>query len=191
MAKFVELVLTALQYQTEGMFTIADTLLDPQKYFYRIPINQQRWFKTSWAEAYRNRQQFYNTLNRLKHQGLVTKKRQGKSGWFLTEPGEERLTYYQKLRKDLFSSAHVAFPKTHGEGITVVAFDVPEKERRKRDWTRECLTEMGFQKLQKSVWVAHGKVHEDFIHALRERNLLDYVHIFAVTKRGMISSLDV
>ena len=191
MAKFVELVLAALQFQTEGALTIAELLLaSPEsirKRFYRIPTHERQWFSTNWAEAYRNRQQFYKRLHYLKHEGLVIK-RSGKDAmqWMLTRRGKERLREYRQSRTDLFSSAHIHFPKPEGDGVAIVAFDIPEKERRKRDWIRQCLVEMDFEPLQKSVWMAHGGVHEDFIHALRERKLLDAVHIFAVTRRGTI-----
>lgn len=193
MAKFVELLLTALQYQAEGMLTMVDfllTSLDPEesrRHFYRIPTEERHWFKTNWAETYRNRQQFYKALNQLKHQGLVTKKNtKGKSRWTLTKKGIKRAMEYQKLREDLFSSQSVDFSRPFGDVITIISYDISEKERRKRDWVRACLVMMGFEMLQKSVWVANGKVDEDFIYALRDRNLLEDVQIFAVTKRGTI-----
>jgi len=35
----------------------------------------------------------------------------------------------------------------------VVAFDIPEKLRKERDWLRESLRHWGFKKIQKSIWV--------------------------------------
>lgn len=191
MVKFIELVLTVLQYQAEGLLEIADVFLstpeETRRYFHRIPTHERRWFKTNWAEAYRSRQQFHLTLNYLKRQGLVVRKGdKRKSRWFLTKQGEKRAKTYRERRADSYSSVSTNFAHVYGDGVTVVAFDIPEKERRKRDWIRMCLAEMGFQKLQKSVWVARGKVDEDFFRALRERDLLGKVHIFAVTKRGTI-----
>jgi len=91
------------------------------------------------------------------------------------------------LRRDPLLKSTAAFARTKGSGIIVVAFDIPEKERRKRDWIRMCLVEMSFEMLQKSVWAAKGAIDENFIHALRDRNLLDKVHIFTVTQQGTIS----
>ncbi|TSD04735.1 MAG: hypothetical protein Greene071436_72 [Parcubacteria group bacterium Greene0714_36] len=119
----------------------------------------------------------------MKKQGLVTKKETRQStAWTLKKLGKHTLSAYHRLRTDPFSSRHIAFPKPKGGGLTIVSFDISEKERRKRDWIRRCLVEMDFKMLQKSVWAAHGGVHEDFIHALRERKLLDAVHIFSVTR---------
>lgn len=192
MAKFVELMLTALQFQAEGLLEIADLFFaSPErirKEFYRIPTYERRWFSTNWAEAYRDRQHFYKRLHYLKRQGLVVKRGvKGASQWMLTKHGRDRLRGYRQSRADPFSSSHVAFPKVRGAGITIVSFDIPERERRKRDWIRRCLVEMDFAMLQKSVWAARGGVHEDFTHALRERKLLDAVHIFAVTRQGTIA----
>ena len=191
MAKLVELVLAALQFQAEGLLTIADVFFAPpervRKEFYRIPTHERHWFTTDWVEIYRNRQQFHRTLQYMKKQGLVMKKETRKStAWTLTKQGRDTLLAYRRLRADPFSSRHIAFPRPQGGGLTIVAFDIPEKERRKRDWVRRCLVEMEFKPLQKSVWVAHGGVHEDFVHALRERKLLGAVHIFAVTRHGTI-----
>ena len=191
MAKFVELVLTALQFQTEGLLEIADLFMTPggvRKLPY-FPVYERQWFKTNWADAYRDRQQFYRTLHYLKKQKLVIKKKgKTKSHWVLTPHGREKIQQYRKSRLDPFSAAQTIFVKPQGGGVTIVAYDVPERERRKRDWIRMCLAEMACEKIQKSVWVARGALDQDFIQALRERNLLGRVHIFAVTKQGTINS---
>ncbi len=193
MAKFTELMLTALQYQAEGALTMLDFLLsatDPAEMRRRLhcPGRYERtWFSKSWAEMYRDRQQFYNTLNYLKNQGLVVKRNvKKKTRWILTPEGAEKAARYRKSRNDPLSFRSIDFSPPSGLGITIVAFDIPERERRKRDWIRACLVAMGFDKLQKSVWVTRGTVDEDFMHALRERDLLHNVHIFSVTKQGTI-----
>lgn len=194
MAKFVELLLSALQFQAEGLLEIGDIVLstpaETRRWLHHIPTYERRWFKTNWAEAYRGRQQFYRTLNYLKRQGLVVKKGVKRHAlWVITKRGKERIQYYKRSRLDLFSASRITFAPPRGGGVTIVAFDIPEKERRKRDWLRMCLAEMDFEKLQKSVWVGKGAVDENFIHALRERDLSSSVHIFAVTQRGTINPI--
>jgi len=191
MANFVELVLTALQFQTEGLLQIADILFaTPAKARRQLsqPLTYEwRWFKENWADLYRDRRQFHHTLQYLKQQGLISKKiKVHGSGWVLTQRGMERAQRYKTVRRDPFSKANAAFMKPHGNGVTIVAYDIPERERKKRDWIRWCLIEMGCEMIQKSVWVAKGAIDEDFIHALRDRDLLEYVHIFSVTKQGTI-----
>lgn len=191
MARFTELVLVALQFQTEGLLTIADMFLsapiEMRKGLHNIPTYERYWFKKSWADLYRDRQQFYHTLNHLKRQGLVVSK-SGKEGsrWVLTQRGQDRYKTHRQLRNDPFSISSSVFSKPEGAGITIVSYDIPEKERRKRTWIRTCLVEMGCERIQQSVWVAHGTIDEDFLHALRERDLLGSVHVFAVTKQGTI-----
>ncbi|MBI4225410.1 MAG: hypothetical protein HY617_03695 [Candidatus Sungbacteria bacterium] len=193
MAKFVELVLTALQFQTEGLLEIADIFShEPggRRKSLHVPMYERQWFKKSWADMYRDRQQFYRTLNYLKCQGLVVKKKEKDgSAWILTPSGKARVQKYRKSRRDPFSTSQATFRKPEGGGITIVTYDVPEKERRKRDWIRRCLMEMDCEKIQKSVWVAKGAIDENFIHALRQRNLLPNVHVFAVTKQGTVNQI--
>ena len=191
MAKLVELVLAALQFQAEGLLTIADMFFASpdriRKEFYRIPTYERRWFSADWAQAYKNRHQFHQTLQYLKRQGLVVKRGERRDAkWMLTKRGSKKLLAHRQSRADPFSVSHIHFPAPKGGDLTVVSFDIAEKERRKRDWIRRCLVEMDFELLQKSVWVARGGVSEDFICALRERDLLNAVHIFGVTRQGTI-----
>ncbi len=104
--------------------------------------------------------------------------------WKVTDAGNEHLKILKE--KGLFFQSRANFSPPAGNGITIIAFDVPEKERKKRNWIRMSLINMEFSSLQKSLWVAHGSVAEEFIHALRERDMLDYVHIFSVDKKGTI-----
>ena len=194
MANFVELMLAALQFQAEGMLELSDILfLMPVRVrwrFHRVPLRERQWFSTNWAEKYRDRQQFHRTLQYLKRQGLVVeggKKRRMK--WALTKAGNKQLKKYQQLRADPFSRAHTNFGKSKGSGITIVTFDIPEKERKKRSWLRICLIEMNFMMLQKSVWMVKGAVPDEFIHALRDRALLNYVHILGVTQQGTVQTI--
>lgn len=159
---------------------------------YRRFLSQgPRQFKTDWADIYRKHRQFYNTLNYLQHEGLVVKKEKGKSSfWNITKRGIERLRYIRDRSQNNFSKFSVSLDPPTGSGLIIVAFDIPEKERRARDWVRACLREMEFKLLQKSVWVSRGNaIDEDFIHAIRERKLLPHVHIFSVNKRGTIHEI--
>jgi len=71
MAKFVELLLSALQFQAQGLLEVADILVstpaETRYWLHHIPSYERHWFKTNWAENYRTKQQFYRTLNYLKH----------------------------------------------------------------------------------------------------------------------------
>lgn len=149
-----------------------------------------RPFKTDWPKWYKERQRFYSLLNYLKKEGLIEKKQQGESSlWHVTKKGVEKLKSLKKKRANSYSLADCKYQALSGDGVTIVAFDVPEKERTKRRWLREILSLMGFNFLQKSVWVGKGKIPEDFIHELRHKNMLSFVHIFSLSKQGTIRQI--
>lgn len=194
MATFVELILTVLQKQAEITVAALDTLLsDPHELRskrYRLYAYGPPGFKTNWADAYRRRRKFYDTLNYLKREGLVKKKKGGRnSRWVVTSLGRERIEKMKEYQRDPLSSANSYFSNPRGRGLTVVAFDIPERERRKRKWIRSSLMHMGFRFLQKSVWVGTGQVDEEFVLALRERDMLEYVHLFSVDSRGTVKEV--
>ena len=73
------------------------------------------------------------------------------------------------------------------DGITrLVIFDIPEKERRKRNILRVELVTYDFKMLQKSVWIGATPLPEDFIHKLDKLNLKNKVHIFSVQEYGTL-----
>lgn len=190
---FVEKILSVLQSGAEETVDLLGAM------FTDLPTSHRRLrrgaytaypprsFKTNWAEAYRKRQKFYTMLNYLKREGLVQKrKRKTATVWNITEDGKNRLRALREKKDDTFTMRYTHFAKVRGTGFTIVVFDIPEQERRKRTWVRVSLREMNFSLLQKSVWFGKGSIDKDFIHALRERKLLDFVHIFSVNKRGTL-----
>ena len=68
-------------------------------------------------------------------------------------------------------------------------FDIPEKEKWKRVWLREVLGLCGFKMLQRSVWAGKNKIPEEFLADLRNFNMLEYVHIFEVSKKGTLKEI--
>jgi len=45
---------------------------------------------------------------------------------------------------------------------------------------------LGFTMLQKSLWIGSNKIPEEFIEDLKEWKIIEYVHIFEVTKKGTL-----
>lgn len=68
----------------------------------------------------------------------------------------------------------------------IVIFDVPERDRRKRDVLRLELVSSGFKQLQKSVWTGDRPVTKDFITLLDDLRLHDNVHIFTIQRKGTL-----
>ena len=122
-----------------------------------------------------------STLWRLQSRGLVERagpRRQ--SVWRVAPRGRLLQSEREKsLQRDM--------PKP--DGITrLVIFDVPERERKKRDAIRVELIGYNFHQLQKSVWMGPSPLPKDFITLIDELNLGRYVHIFSVREKGTIKS---
>ncbi len=118
-------------------------------------------------------------LSRLQKDGLVEKT--GTGLWRIAERAKA-LVVTAQAREEKTARLKIA-PKD-----TVVIFDVPEKEHKKRAYLRIELVALGFQLLQKSVWIGPGPLPREFIDYLRREDLFPHVHVFGIKKRGTISS---
>lgn len=179
MGKVIEAILGKLQ---EGSEMTADllTIVLAGKSGYRREATRSfkygpRRFKKDWAALYRERQKFYSLLNKLKREGLVVKKKKGnESVWNITSKGINELARQR------------GYKKQRGSAVVIVSYDIPEKLRTKRYWLRSCLLALDFSPLQKSVWIGNTELPEEFLRDLRTKNLIPYVHLFSVSKRGTI-----
>lgn len=94
-------------------------------------------------------------LEGLIKKGLIIKDKEGRLK--LSSKGELRLLKYQEDLK----------PKKRWDGKwRIVAFDIWEKSRKKRDFLRRELSDFGFIKLQNSVWISPHEC-EDYINLLK------------------------
>ena len=73
--------------------------------------------------------------------------------------------------------------------LNIVIFDVPETQRRKRDWLRGTLVQLGFSKLQQSVWMGKNKLPKEFLQDLETFQILKYVEIFSINKIGTLKHI--
>ncbi|MDO8582516.1 MAG: CRISPR-associated endonuclease Cas2 [bacterium] len=118
-------------------------------------------------------------LSRLQKDGLVEKG--GLRIWKVTKKGRRAV--------EAMNTVMIPQPTavTRAERNTIVMFDVPERDEKKRRYLRLELKELGFEMLQKSVWIGGGPLPKEFIEYLRRMRLLRHVHIFSINKRGTIS----
>lgn len=125
---------------------------------------------------------FSTILSRLKNQGLVAKKGiHRKTMWVLSGKGKT------KLDNDL-SEAEIGPPKSDGVPRLVV-YDIPEVEKRKREWLRSALVSCGYSHLQRSVWLGYCPLPEKFIRKIHELGLRSKVHIVSVYKSGTLEEI--
>lgn len=120
-------------------------------------------------------------LSRLRREGLVEKSGVGrKSEWRLTTKGKRHIREQPK---------HMELSDVRKDGIRrLVIFDIPERERRKRDMIRAELLCCKFRQLQKSVWIGEYPLPEDFISLLDGLHLARNVHIFSIREEGTLRS---
>ena len=96
------------------------------------------------------------------------------SRWHITEDGKRRI-------QEAVSTEELPLP----DGVTrIVIFDIPERERKKRDTLRTELAGCAFKQLQKSVWVGDRPLPVSFIELLDGLKLKNKVHIFSVKEHG-------
>lgn len=127
-------------------------------------------------------QRFYALLNQLKRNGLVQKnKRESGAIWKITKRGLAKLRLLRENREDIGT-----YMKKKDKKFKIVIFDIPEEERHKRSWLRSVLVSLDFNLLQKSVWIGKNKIPERLLHDLRRKSMLEYVHIFEVSKKGTV-----
>jgi CRISPR/Cas system-associated endoribonuclease Cas2 len=140
------------------------------------------------AEWIREKGKYYKLLSKLKREGFISEQIiDQKKVLKLTIGGKKKLITLKKNQRDPLPDLN--YQKTADKKFTIITFDVPEKERRKRDWLRSVLVRLGFQNIQKSVWIGQIKIPPDFIKDLAELKMTDYVEILQINKSGSLKHL--
>ena len=132
-------------------------------------------------DARYRRKILHQTVNRLKRGGMIIS--HPRAGFLLTSAGRKVLTRG-------FSAGSLSlrenYPSLATDRVVIVIFDIPDADRRKRDWFRRVLENMGFSLLQKSVWPGKRAISEELMHDLDAFSLLPYIHFFVVEQEGTL-----
>ncbi len=126
-------------------------------------------------------------LHRLRKSKLVIEDEQIPGRWKITPQGNAVLESLRKnemkhgIMPEIFS--YHSEPSVH---LVIVVFDIPEKERSKRDWLRTALKHLGFKILQKSVFIGKRKIPKELLNDLKRCALIHAVDIFAISKTGSL-----
>lgn len=169
--------------------TTADQMFSPS--LYRVqPINyKELWNEPLWdwdnkPEKFVQKikpRSISAALQRLQKQGLVIHEHRQ---WTLTKTGKDFAKssfQYKKFRNK------EKLPRK--DNITkIVIFDVPETEKRKREWLRGELIYHEYKPLQKSVWIGNRPLLPELIKTIDFLNMSSYIHIFSVKDKGTINS---
>ncbi len=122
-------------------------------------------------------------LSRLREQGLVERRGQRKNGrWIITKSG---IKFLKRKAANSFSSV-LALPESDGK-IRLMTFDIPEKQRKKRNWLRAQLLACDYKPLHKSVWIGTRPLSEEFVKELDERKVAPYIHLVVVGEKGTLA----
>jgi len=131
------------------------------------------------------RRRFSDFLYRLKRDGLVREiEKDGKYFVKITLKGAEIL---EKHYLNILPASK--YENIGDKTLKIVIFDIPESEKRKREWLRCALKNLGFEMLQKSVWAGKIKLPEEFIKDLNTINILSCVEIFTISKTGSLRNI--
>lgn len=122
-----------------------------------------------WGKYRPSRQTFFSTIYRLKETGYLKEvEDRGKKRYYATLKGKTKILRF--FKKD----------KKWDKKWRIVVFDIPEKKKKMREFFRGKLVELGFRKMQDSVWISPDNV------AAQVEELIDfcqgkkYVHYLLV-----------
>lgn len=133
------------------------------------------------ARDRKRRLQIY--LSKLKNQGLISKDSSNKI--ILSAEGREKLSL---LRKNRIINKNY-YRKESGDKMIIISYDIPVTFNKERAVLRSILDRLGFSMVHKSVWIGKVKLPKEFILALNQLSILDFVEIMEVTKNGSLKSI--
>ena len=64
----------------------------------------------------------------------------------------------------------------------IVMYDIPESNKKERDWFRRHLVKFGYEMVQKSVWVGPSPLPKDFLDYLKEIKIGDNFKTFKLAR---------
>ena len=135
-----------------------------------------------WRE--RARREAIHIFYDLRRQGFAVEKA---DGMFLTKKGKECFKQLASRFKKVVPRKFYESKKAND--LIIVSFDIPEKERQKRDWLRWTLGNLGLLRYHKSLWMGKIIIPEEFINDLATYQLDGYVAIFTAGKQGTLRKI--
>jgi CRISPR-associated endonuclease Cas2 len=130
------------------------------------------------------REKLSKYVYKLKKEGLI-RQAKNNNAFVITQKGRNKLLALRGKIAQFLPNTKYQVEKS--DKLIVVIFDIPETEQNKRYWLRKKLQYLGFRMVQKSVWIGRVKIPEKFLEDLSKIDLLNYVEIFTITKRGSLT----
>src|SRR3989344_1477014 len=120
------------------------------------------------------KESYFSYVSRLLKTGDINKK--------LDKKGTVYLELTSQGKKNLIRRFPIFFKAKWDGTFMVVVFDIPEETRRARDDLREKLKELGFGKLQESVWISPYHFEDDLKEFLQETGYINDIYVLKATK---------
>lgn len=120
-----------------------------------------------------NKESVRVALSRLRTKGYVNNTT---LGWSITRKGKARIKNGKLL--SYISSTFKENAPVH----TIIAFDIPEKDRIIRRWLRNQIKIFGYKMLQQSLWIGPGPLPQAFMKRLEDLNIRKNIKTFKITK---------
>lgn len=126
-----------------------------------------------WWDNKNKRKKLYKTISNLLRSGYIQRKISKKStGFIITPKGEKKL-----LKINLKELKKTKLPN---DQWLMVFFDIPEKEKTRRELFRRTLKYLGFAPLQKSIWVTRYSLLDELKKIIKIQNLQKYAKLLIV-----------
>jgi CRISPR-associated endonuclease Cas2 len=115
------------------------------------------------------------TLSRLHKKGYVD---YSSKNWSLTKAGHHHAKNVRLL-------SYLPSPyKKDSSDTTIISFDIPEPDRKIRNWLRNQIKIFGYKMLQQSLWIGPGPLPALFLKRLEELKIRKNIKIFSKTKKN-------
>lgn len=132
---------------------------------------------------------FHALVRYLEQDGLIEREEadEGIIWVTITGRGREKLQILKEVIADSLPP-----PRYEVEGgiprTTIIAFSIPEKDRRKRDWLRTALRNLGLNLVQ-SVWMGEVIIPKRFLEDINQLHLKEFINIFQINSKGSLEKI--
>lgn len=158
------------------------------KYLAGVKNSKRQKNRALFEEFVRERQRFHNLVSYLKSDGIISETITDDKKWYrMAEKGKRKLAALLTSRDTSIPLS--LYPKINNSTFTIITFDIPEKEKKKREWFRTVLLQLGYKTIQRSVLLGKTKIPQSLIDDLRRLKMIEYVEIFEITKTGSLRHL--
>jgi DNA-binding transcriptional regulator PaaX len=160
------------KYRAPSLTDLLIATLASSRSTYRFKaILKERQFKKYRKESMRN------TFTRLRKKGYVDN---SVSGWALTVKGKK---FSQK--RTLLGYIPSPFPKHCAAGM-IISFDIPESERKLRNWLRNQIKIFGYTMLHQSLWIGPGPLPPVFLKRLDNLGIRKKIKTFKIKQANTV-----